>query len=366
MNIKRLSVGIFSLLLLASCGSKQEEKKDELQEYPTVTLEAQNTEAISTYPVTLRGKEDVEIRPRVDGFIKDILVDEGSVVRKGQLLFTIDSPQTEQAVRTAEASVTSAKAAVNTAKLNVDRVRPLAEKNIVSSVQLETAKNSYETAQAGLDQAEAALINARASRSWASVTSPVDGVVGTIQYRKGSFVNSGYVVTTVANTSNVFAYFSLNEKEIFSFLKDIPGKTQAEKIKNIPPVRLTLADGSEYPQTGKIETISGVVNTTTGSANFRAEFSNTDGILRSGSSGKILIPKTLDQVLVIPQKATFKQQDKVLVYKVQGDSVVQSMIKVEPLPGGQQYAVTEGLKTGEKIVTDGIATLSNGKKIKVK
>jgi membrane fusion protein (multidrug efflux system) len=158
----------------------------------------------------------------------------------------------------------------------------------------------------------------------------------------------------------------MNEKDLMSFLANLPGKNQAEKIKNIPPVTLILADGSEYDQKGKIETISGVVSATTGSTNFRAEFANKEGLLRSGTSGKVQIGRKLDNVFVIPQKATFVQLNKTALYKVQGDSVVLAMIEVTPLPDGQRYAVTAGLNEGDVIVTDGLSTLKEGSKIKVK
>lgn len=352
------------IILLLSCGKKQGTEQPVLQIYPTITVDEQNVELLSIYPATLKGKEDIEIRPRIDGFIEGIYIDEGSVVRKGQMLFKINSPQAEQALTTARANIQSAKAQVNTAKINVDRIRPLAEKGIVSNVQLLTAEDSYMSAMAVLAQAEAALKNAQATIGWTNVTSPVDGLVSTIPYRLGSLVNSTNVLTSIANTSNVFAYFSLNEKELAAFLNNIEGKTQAEKIKNIPEVTLTLADGTVYSEKGRIETIAGSVNITTGSANFRAEFPNKQGILRSGTSGKVSIPKILDNVFLIPQKATFAQQDKVLVYQVQGDSAVQKVISVISTPDGKNYAVTDGLNKGERIVADGIATLSNGKKIK--
>jgi membrane fusion protein (multidrug efflux system) len=365
MRVTNLSLGLLSMLLLASCGKKQE-VKDVVPAYETMTLSKQNAELELSYPVTIKGEEDVEIRPRVEGFIKEIFVDEGSVVKKGQLLFTIDAPSTEKDLLTAQAAVNSAKAALNTAQINVDRIRPLAEKNIVSSVQLSTAENSYQTALASLQQANASLTNARASRAWANVTSPVDGVVGTLTYRKGSLVNSSYVLTTIANIGKVYAYFSLNEKDLSSFLKNLPGKSQAEKIKSTPPVKLILADGTEYAQKGRIQTISGVVNVSTGTANFRVEYPNKEGELRSGTSGTIVIPEKMDNVIVIPQKATFSRQDKVLVYKVQGDSVVQSVVSVMSLPGGQDYAVTEGLSETDRIVKNGINSLVNGMKITVK
>ncbi len=367
MKIERLLWGAAALLLLVSCGKKsnQASSDTQLQEYLTTVVSKQDATLQSVYPVTIRGQEDIEIRPRIDGFIEAIYIDEGSIVRKGQALFKINSPQTEQAVVTAQAAIATADAQVSTAKLNVDRITPLAEKGIVSRVQLETFENAYKSAEAAKLQAEASLANAQATLSWTNVTSPVDGVVGSIPYRQGSLVNNQNILTTVANTSNVFAYFSLNEKTLSEFLNTLEGDTQAEKIKNAPKVALTLADGTVYPEQGTIETITGTVNITTGSANFRAEFPNKQGVLRSGTSGTISIPRVLEDVIVIPQKATFAQQDKILVYKVQADSVVQNIITAVPTPDGRSYAVTEGLQEGERIVTDGIATLANGKKIKV-
>ncbi|SHF05562.1 efflux RND transporter periplasmic adaptor subunit [Dysgonomonas macrotermitis] len=366
MDLKKMSVGLFSVLLLVSCGGKQDAKQEApASVYPTLVLSAQNAQLETVYPVTIKGQEDIEIRPRIDGFIEAIYVDEGSVVRKGQTLFKINSPSSEQALSSAKAAVNSAQASVNTAKLNVDRIRPLAEKGIVSKVQLETNENVYQSSLATLAQSQATLAQAQATMSWTNVTSPVDGIVGEIPYRQGSLVDKANALTTVANTSNVYAYFSLNEKDLLGFLSNAEGKTQAEKIKNMPEVTLILADGSVYPEKGKIETISGVVNVSTGSAGFRAEFPNPHGLLRSGASGKVSIPRHLDNVYVIPQKATFSQQDKVLVYKVEGDSVMQSLITVSVMPDGKSYAVTSGLKDGDRIVTDGVATLSNGKKIKI-
>jgi len=364
MKARKIVFGAVALImLLPACGRKQESEQTISQTYPTITVDKQSVELLSVYPVTIKGKEDIEIRPRIDGFIDAIYVDEGAAVKKGQVLFRINSPQAEQALTTAKANIQSAKAQVNTAKVNVDRIRPLTEKGIVSNVQLLTAEDSYQSAMAVLAQAEASLKNAQATISWTHVSSPVDGLVGTIPFRLGSLVNSSNVLTTIANTSNIFAYFSLNEKELATFLNNTEGKTQAEKIKNIPEVILTLADGTVYQEKGRIETIAGSVNITTGSVNFRAEFPNKQGILRSGTSGKISIPRIMDDVFLIPQKATFAQQDKVLVYTVQGDSAIQKVISVVSTPDGKNYAVTSGLTNGERIISDGIATLGNGKKI---
>jgi membrane fusion protein (multidrug efflux system) len=319
----------------------------------------------SVYPVTIKGKEDIEIRPRIDGFIDEVHIDEGDVVRAGQVLFVINSPQARQSLEMARAAVTVAEAQVNTAFLNLRRMSPLAEKNIISGVQLETYQYAYSSAVAAKEQAEASLRNAEATLGWTSVTSPVDGVVGALPYRLGSLVNSQNVLTVVSNTSTVFAYFSLSEKALAGFLGDMEGSTQAEKISHAPPVTLTLADGSVYPAAGRLETITGALNTATGSAGFRVEFPNSDGQLRSGASGRISMPRALDGVIVIPQKATFAQQDKVLVYKVEADSVVQRVISVIPTTDAKGFVVTAGLEEGDMIVADGVATLSNGKKIAV-
>lgn len=365
--MKEIAFGVLCVLLTTSCGrSNQQGKQKEISEYPIITLNAQNVELHSVYPATIKGAEDIEIRPRVDGYIQTIYVDEGSVVKAGQPLFKIDSPSAEQALNSAKAAVASSEASANTAKLNVDRYRPLAEKGIVSEVQLQTHENAYASALAGLAQAEATLKNAQATMNWVTVSSPIAGVVGAIPFRTGSLVNSANTLTTVANTSNVFAHFSVNEKKLMRFLDGVEGTTQAEKIKNMPPVTLILADGTEYGEKGKIGTITGTVDVSTGAANFRAEFPNKAGVLRSGASSKVIVPKVLEQVFIIPQSATFSQQDKILVYQLQTDTVVQRLITVEPMPNGVEYAVTSGLNPSDKIVSDGIATLRNGMKIAVK
>ncbi|MDR1746972.1 MAG: efflux RND transporter periplasmic adaptor subunit [Tannerella sp.] len=352
------------LLVIISCG-KQRKVSDNTrpQQYPTEAVSTGTAELTAIYPATIRGREDIEIRPRIDGFIEHIFIDEGSVVKQGQALFKINSPQAEQAVTTAQAAVTSAEAQLATAELNVARITPLAEKGIISAVQLETYRNAYNTALAVREQAIAQLKNAQATLSWTTVTSPVNGLIGAVPYRKGSLVNSQNVLTTIANTSSVYAYFSLNEKQLADFLGSLAGTTQAEKLKNAPEITLTLADGTVYPYKGRIETITGAVNVSTGSANLRAFFPNEEGLLRSGTSGTVSIPETYTDVILVSQRATFAQQDKVLVYVVEDGTARQRIIQVTPTPDGQAYIVHSGLNAGERIVTGGVATLSEGTKI---
>jgi membrane fusion protein (multidrug efflux system) len=358
------SMATLMLLAMLSCRKQQGGGNDDVpQTYPTMIVSTGATELTTSYPATVRGREDIEIRPRIDGFVENIYIDEGSVVKQGQVLFKINSPQAEQAVTAARAAVASAEAQLATAELDVSRMTPLAEKGIISAVQLEARRNARNAASAAYEQARAQLKNAEATLSWASVTSPVNGHVGAITYRKGSLVNSQNVLTTVANTGTVFAYFSLNEKELAEFLGALEGNTQAEKLKRAPDITLTLADGTVYPYRGRIETITGSVNVSTGSASLRAEFPNEEGMLRSGTSGKVSIPTAYSDVILIPQRATFAQQDKVLVYVVEDDTAQQRILSVTPTPDGQTYIVHGGLSAGERIVAGGVATLSHGAKI---
>ncbi len=352
MNYKRIALGAFALLMFVSCKKSTAPVNVVVQQdYPVVAVVTQDVELLSVYPAVLKGQEDIDIKPRVEGFIDAVFVDEGSIVNKGQALFRISSPSAVQQLESAQASY-------NTAVTDLERMKPLAEKGIISDVRIKTYENMVASTKAALAQAKANI-------GFTTVTSPVSGVVGAVPFRLGSLVNSSTILTTVANTDRIIAYFSLNEKELLEFMRQWEGHSQAEKIKNMPAVKLLLADGSEYEETGRIETISGVVDATSGAVNFRASFSNEQGLLRSGTSGKVMIPRVLKNVILVPQKATLSQQDKTIVYKVQGDSVVQKVISVKSTPDGKSYAVLDGLVAGDKIVTDGVATLKNGKKIKL-
>jgi membrane fusion protein (multidrug efflux system) len=373
MKVNKIFLGgTFLIMLSVSCSNKggQPMKQGDSKTYPVQTLQLQDVELQSVFPATLRGEEDAEIKPRVSGYIDRVFIDEGATVRKGQPLFSINSPTSEQDLAAAKAALETAEANLNTARLDVERVRPLAEKNIVSEVQLQTSENALKTAEARKREAETALKAAQATTAWTTVTSPIDGVVGSISFRVGNMVTSATTLTTISKTGTVYAYFSLNEKTLTALLETLKGETQTEKIANIPEVTLLLPDGTVYSEKGKISTIAGSVNQQTGAVNIRASFPNKNGLLKSGASARISIPKPLKNVFVIPQKATFMQQDKVVVYKVISNSdnntVVQTMISVQPLQDGKNYAVTGGLSEGDQIVTDGIATLRNEMIIKIK
>lgn len=374
MNLlkNKIIYSVCTLLILVSCGknASQTGNTASTRVYPVQTISKQNATLQISYPATIRGEEDAEIKPRVNGYIDKVYIDEGAIVKKGDPLFSINSPTSAQDLASAQALLETANANLNTAKLNVERMRPLAEKKIVSDVQLQTYENAFKTAEANQKNAEATLRTAQATTGWTTVTSPIDGIVGSIAYRSGNMVTSATTLTTISKTNVVYAYFSLNEKALLELFKTLEGSTQQEKIKQIPDVTLILPDGTTYAHKGRITAISGAVNAQTGSVSLRATFPNKEGVLRSGSSCKIAIPRELPDVFVIPQKATFAQQDKIVLYKVvkdqsgENDSTVQTIVSVLPLPDGKHYAVTAGLTAGDRVILDGVATLRNAMKIK--
>ena len=265
----------------------------------TVTLAPQNVDLQSTYPATIKGKTDIDIRPQVTGFITKVHVDEGQRVRKGQALFTLDQVQFQAAVDQARATLNSAQTAVNTAKMTADSKKTLLDKNIISQYEYQLAENSLQQANAQLATAKAALVNAQKNLAYTVVTSPSDGVVGQIPNREGSLASpsSAQPLTTVSDNSQVYAYFSLTEKDLLALSGNGKGSLDAA-IKSMPAVRLKLSDGTIFPIEGKVATVSGVIDNNTGSSSVRALFSNPDGVLRSGATGQIIIPSPMDLSLI--------------------------------------------------------------------
>lgn len=378
-RIPSVSIPLLSMLLVfASCGGNKDAKPgaaggpggaqaNQVKDYPVLTITPHSTTLFSDFPATVQGQQNIEIRPKIDGYIETIYVDEGATVRRGQPLFRISAPQYEQQVRTAQADIKIAVANVNAAQMEVNKVRPLVEKDIISKYELESAEYTLQAKQAALAQAKATLANARINLGYTSVTSPVNGVVGTIPYRIGSLVssNTAQPLTTVSNIGNIFAYFSINEKQALEFSKNTKGATMQDRLATIPPVTLILSNGTEFPQKGRIETASGLINTQTGSVSVRATFPNPGNVIRSGSSGVVRIPRTADSAVLIPQKATFEIQGKKFVYIVESTGTVRSAeINVLENSNGQYFVVQQGVKPGDKIVLEGVASLKEGASIK--
>jgi membrane fusion protein (multidrug efflux system) len=353
--------------LLHSCGASDNKMPDPLaakppKAYKVLTMNPRKASVNLDFPATIQGQEIIEIRPKIDGYLDAIYVQEGAAVQKGQLLFRISNPQYEQEVITASAMIRSAESDVDAAKMQVAKVKPLVERDIVSKFELQSAEYSLKAKEAALAQSKAALANARTNAGYTVLRSPANGVIGMIPYKIGALINGTNTapLTTLSNIAVVYAYYSLNEKQLLQFFSATAGVTIQQKISNMQPATLLLADGSVYPEKGKIALASGLIATETGTATFKAIFTNPLGIIRSGASATVRLPTTVDSALVIPQSATYELQDKRLVYILdKNNKVASAAITVMPSDNGQYFIVNSGLKAGDEVVLEGLIGLKD-------
>ncbi len=385
-----LSLAVFSV---TACTKKEEKPPQGPKVVATVAVENRNVVGYSTFPASIEGRVNNEVRAKMQGYITQVLVDEGQYVSKGQPLFRLETNSLSQSANAAkagvgaarsnvaasDANVKAAQSAVNAAKVEVDKLRPLVEKNIISNVQLQTAQANLARAQAQVSQAIAARQQASAgvaqaqanfqgvqeNINYAVIRAPISGVVGKINFRNGSLVGPGdpMAITTVSDTSELYAYFSMNEKEYLDFLKNSPGATMPEKIRNMPPVELVLANKEIYGQKGTIKAVTGQIDPTTGSIQFRVSFPNPDKLLSNGNSGTIRIPIAYDNALVVPESATYEQQGLVYIYKVEQDTAKSNVISVVDRVNNM-VIIKEGAAKGEIVVAEGVGSLRTGTPVK--
>ncbi|MEL1245187.1 efflux RND transporter periplasmic adaptor subunit [Flavobacterium sp. DGU11] len=351
MKKRFLAGAMTALLIVTSCGKKEEQAAMAApppMPFPVQTIAKQDAVIFEEYTANLEGQQNVEIRPKVNGFIQKIYVDEGQVVKKGQLLFKLETQTLSQ-------DAAAAKANVSAAQVEVDRLKPLVDRKIISNVQLETAK-------ARLAQAKAAYSSVAANVGYGTITSPVNGVIGSLPYKEGSLVNATneMPLTTVSDTKGMRAYFAMNDMQMINFSREFKGGTLQEKLKNTPEVSLMLVDGSEYEQKGRLQTVNGMANSETGTTQFRADFPNPQAILRSGSKATVRIPIAKKGVIMVPQNAVFDMQGKQMIYVVAKDNTVKSKVITVATTSGLNYIVSEGLEEGEVIVVEGASKLKDG------
>lgn len=341
-----LSLSIF--LVLTSCNNssgKEQETEETAGIFPVIKVAEKTLTAYESFPATIEGTVNSAVRAKVPGYITEVLVDEGEEVKQGQSLFKLE---TESLSQDAEA----ARAAVNAAQVEVDKLIPLVEKNIISEVQLETAK-------AQLAQAQSRYNSVTANIGYANIKSPVSGTVGAINFRSGNLVSPGdsEPLTTVSQSQEVYAFFSMNEDQYFDFLEEAPGETRKEKIENFPKVKLMLAGNREYQYEGEIKTVNSQVDQQTGTVSFRATFPNPEGMLANGNSGRIQIPKIYENVLVIPAKSTYEAQGLVYAFKLtRGDTVRNTLIEPETKVG-EVIIIKNGLNMNDSIVAEGVSKI---------
>ena len=363
----RLTMAIGCALVCVMSGCKEAQTEQAVTEYAMLKVAPADKVLSTPYSATIRGRQDIAIYPQVAGYLTKLCVSEGQRVRAGQLLFVIDQVPYRAALEQAVANVAAAEANLATAKLTYESKQALFEKKVVSDFDLRTAENAYLSAKAGLAQAKALELNARNNYSYTEVKSPANGVVGTLPYRVGALVSPSGMpqpLTTVSDNSDMYVYFSLTENQLLGLMRQYGSKE--EVLSKIPEVDLLLNDGSTYAHKGRVESISGVVDRSTGTTSLRAVFLNPDGLLLSGTSGNVLLTNELKNCLVIPQAAAFEVQDQAYVYKVVDGKASASPVKVTRVDGGQEYIVEQGLQSGEVIVAEGVGLLREGTPIKAK
>ena len=342
---------VLCLPLLYSCGVPQQQETDTA--YKTLTIKSGDQILKTGYTATLRGRQNVEIRPQVSGIITEICINEGDAVHKGQTLFIIDQIPYKAALQTAIANVKSAEAKLATAKLTADSKAELYKEQVVSEFDLQTARNEQIAAEAALAQAKAQEVNARNDLSYTEVKSPVDGVASMIPYRVGALVNSSITepLVTVSDDSEVYAYFSMTENQILDFVQQYGSLKKA--IEHLDKVELTMSNGKTYSSLGKVDAISGTIDEGTGAISLRAVFSNPDQFLRNGGSGTVVVPTVKKQCIIIPQAATYELQNRIFVYKVVDSKAQSAPVEVFRVNNGTEYVVADGLAPGDVIIAEG-------------
>jgi membrane fusion protein (multidrug efflux system) len=351
---------------LISCGDKtQAPAAAPAPLLPVMAIKTENTTTDAEYPAAIQGTVDVEIRPQVSGNLDRVLVDEGAYVTKGQSLFKINERPYREQLNTALASLHAAEAAYINAQLEVDKLTPLVQNKVVSDYQLKSAKASQKIAAANIEQAKAIAASAKINLGYTNITAPVNGYIGRLPKKQGSLVSAADVeaLTTLSDVNEVYAYFSLGETDFIKFKSQYAGNSIGDKIKNLPPVTLLLADNSAYPQTGKIDMVDGQFDKTTGAITVRAKFSNPSKTLRSGNTGKIRLGLEHNDAILVPQSATIEMQDKVFVFTVSKENKVTKMPITVIGKSGTNYLIKDGVKSGDQIVLSGIDKLQEGQLI---
>lgn len=365
MNIKALLLTLTALASLVSCENSSESKKN-VRQYNVMTLSPTSRKLSSSYSATIRGKQDIDIRPKVSGYITDINVREGSIVSKGQVLFIIDQVAYESELQTAIANVDVANAAVAAAELTLNSKEQLFSQKIISDYDLQMARTTLAKEKAQLAQAKANEIKARNNLNYTMVKSPVDGVVGSLPFRVGALVSPSDAtpLTTVSDNSDMYVYFSMTESQVLSLSRQFGSLDQV--LKNMPDLELQLSDGTTYSEKGRIEAISGIIDPTTGAVAVRAKFPNRQRLLLSGGSGNVILPHQQSDCIVIPQAATYEVQDKVYAYRYTGGKAKSQIISVFEISNGKEYVVQGGLEKGDTIIVEGVGLLKDDVPVTIK
>lgn len=353
-------------IAFAAPSCKDSGKPQSTKNYKTLTIAESNTTVSNRYTASIRGEQFVDIRPQVSGVITKIAISEGAKITKGQTLFIIDQVPYQAALDVAIANVSSAKSAVATAKLNAESGKFLFDENVISDNELQVLQNTLLSAEASLALANAQETMARNDLSYTVIKSPVDGVASMINYRVGALVSSTIdnPLVSVSNNNQMYAYFSISESALLSLI-EASGSTE-NLIKEMEDVTLILNNGHTYTHKGKIDAISGVIDSSTGSVGMRAVFDNPDQMLRDGGNGSLVITTPYNNVIVIPKVATYEIQNMTFVYKIVDGKTFATQIEVLPNDNGQEFIVSGGIEVSDIIIAEGAGLLREGTEVEVK
>ncbi len=355
MNKSSLLWGTWLSIILISCSDKT--VKNEEQTYLVVNPIVQDTTYERDYAATINSFQNVEIRSKVKGFVEDIYLDEGQKVKKGQILFKLNSKEYEQHVHKAEAAIQSTLAELRASEIEVENTKKLFDKNIVSKSELDLITTKVNINKAKVNEARVAKEQAILHVEFTKIKAPFDGIINRIPNKKGSLIDEGTLLTSISNNESVYAYFSVSEIDYLDYVQS--------KSKN-NTVTLSLANNSIYPYKGTIETTETEFNKETGNIAFRAKFPNPERLLKEGGTGKVLVKKLYKNAIIIPQKSTFEVQGNIYVYLVDKNNTVYSK-KINPINRLSNYFVLDkDLTKDDKIIYEGIQSIKTGDKVKFK
>ena len=345
-------------VVLAACGGNIPQVVP--TSYQTMTISKSDISVPLKYSATLKGTADVTIMPQISGQLMEVCIKEGQQVKKGQVLFRIDSRDAQLELESAEANLLAAQAQESSAKLEFESNTNLYEKKIVSKYVLDNAENQYKQAQASVAQYQASANRARVNLGYCTICAPVDGVIGSIPVFAGDQVSPSTYLTMVSGNAKMYAEFSVSE----SVLEERANGEAEGTLENFPDVTFLFKSGTEYGKKGRITSITGTVDRTTGALTCKATFPNPDGVLYSGIQGTVVIPFDVKGVMVVPQNAIVRLQNKSLAYKVGADSCAYStIVKTAGISSDRDLVVTEGLEVGDVIVTVGANNLVEGQRV---
>ena len=350
-------------VMISSCGIDM--PKEVQTSFETMTVAKSDIELPYKFSARMKGQNDVTVTPQVSGQLTKICVTEGQQVKKGQTLFVIDSRNAQLDLEAAQANLQAALAQENSAKLEYESNKNLFEKKIVSQYMLDNSHNSYKQAQASVAQARAQVNRAKVNLGFCTITATVSGVIGEIPVRTGDQVSPATQLTMLSGNTTMDAEFSLTESIIEGMVQEGINIADKEKyLANLPPATFVMKNGTEYPHKGRIVSMSGVVNAATGSLTLKVSFPNPEGHLYSGIQGTVVINLAESDVIVIPQNAVVRMQDKSIVYKVQADSTATAIdVTTADTGNGKDFIITSGLNVGDRIVTTGANNVTEGLKV---